>query len=120
MTLAQLSEADLQVLQLLALNVYFLTSVVCDTEKLPIRLANNAGKKLLELHSEHKHNKLNTKQYNTLYAKYTDIQHKCVKLQMLQIKNWYYYQFICLHNELNACCFCNISTAGYTDEIFGI
>lgn len=51
--LAQLSEADLQVLQLLALNVYFLTSVLCDSEKLPIRLANNAGKKLLELHSEH-------------------------------------------------------------------
>lgn len=45
MTLAQLSEADLQVLQLLALNVYFLTSVLCDNEKLPIILANNAGKK---------------------------------------------------------------------------
>lgn len=45
MTLAQLSEADLQVLKLLALNVYVLISVLCDNEKLPIRLANNAGKK---------------------------------------------------------------------------
>lgn len=77
MTLAQLSEADLQVLKLLALNVYVLISVLCDNEKLPIRLANNVGKKLLELHSEeHYYSKLNTAQYNTLYAKNTDIQNK--------------------------------------------